>query len=85
MSANTLWARINPQLKKAAQIAAINADITLSEWVIGAMMARLNNPTHEIFSAVSVPDMGYNDNNLGTELTELLQDGDTQPSAGERE
>lgn len=85
MSTNTLWARINPQLKKDAQIAAINADLTLSEWVIGAMIARLNNPSHEIFAAVNVPDLGYNDNINGSALTDLLQDGDTQPPVGERE
>lgn len=85
MSSNTLWARIDPQLKKDAQIAAINADLTLSQWVIGAMIARLNNPSHEIFVAVNVPDVGYNDEDQGMELAELLQDGDTQPPAGERE
>ena len=54
MSSNTLWARIEPQLKKDCAKAAIDADMNLSEWVNGAMKARLAHPNHEIFVAQNV-------------------------------
>ena len=86
MSSNTLWARIEPQLKKDCAKAAIDVEESLSEWVMKAMQFRLTFPSHPFFVAENIPDMGYNSDLQGTNaLAELLSDGDTQPPASERE
>ena len=78
-----LWAKVGKEIKKKVGHAALELEMPITEFVLGAVLFRLSNEETVKNFVDSIPKMEYD--NSQNELTELLSDGDTQPPAPERE
>lgn len=78
-----LWVRLDTQLKKHLKKLVIDLNTDMSTFTSEAITYRLHHEAEVKNFVDSVPKMEYS--HTENELTELLQDGDTQPPAGERE